>query len=251
METSPATARIVCTVYVDRDPSTDPPTPILSHRWSTLTKSERVLSPLPTSQQQQSPLTANLNLPVLLSAHEAKSSRGVSDSATPEQQRVAFVLLQDLIDQYLRGTTPPFRRKQRRAAWSSLKLCMMELMLKLVQFEYYDPDQLNSLVRPLVHDLGRCSAAQSKDDEDDRRAITEEDEEKTPNSSNAHGPTSLFGQLRRTLSLDEDPTSKRSKRHTHTHTLPSLKAHHDIRTSKWWWWWFFGFFFEEKETPLF
>lgn len=107
-----AVVRIISTVYVDRDPSSRSRVPHLCHNWSEIAENKNSARP-----------------------------------EIPEQQRISFLLLQDVIDQYL-------VRMAKGNSWDAFKQRMMELLLKLVQFGYYSStEEMQRLVRPLVKDL--------------------------------------------------------------------------------------------------
>ncbi|KAJ8601792.1 hypothetical protein CTAYLR_006814 [Chrysophaeum taylorii] len=107
-----AVVRVISTVYVDRDPSTRSRVPHLAHNWSEIAEGKNSARP-----------------------------------EIPEQQRVCFLLLQDVIDQYL-------VKMADGNSWGAYKQCMMELLLRLVQFGYYSTlNEMQRLVCPLVKDL--------------------------------------------------------------------------------------------------
>ncbi|KAH8083393.1 Inositol 1,4,5-trisphosphate receptor [Aureococcus anophagefferens] len=116
-ELKAAVVRIISTAYVDKDPSVKQCCPHLAHTWSDLSDST------------------------------------ASDAALGPQDRVRFLLLQDILDQYLNNPDN---------IYDGLKQRMMELLLKLVQFSFYSTtEDMQRLVQPLLSDLSRREDAES------------------------------------------------------------------------------------------
>ncbi|KAH8096221.1 hypothetical protein JL720_3580 [Aureococcus anophagefferens] len=122
--------RVISTVYVDTDPAVKSVCPHLAHTWSTLS--------------------------------DAAGSR----PKMPDKQRIAYLLLQDFLDQYLYAGEDN--------QWDGLRQRTMELLLKLVQFSFYSTaSEMSRLVQPLVSDLSRVqndaeSAKKNKAGEDNK-----------------------------------------------------------------------------------